>query len=151
MPYYSQNSDITWESCLLRKWLNSTFIRDAFSAEEQQAILLSDIDNHAEQGFDKSISGGKDTQDKLFLLSYSEMKQFLDNPDFRRCKATAYAKAQGAENKNDYCIWWLRSPGYGLSFATYVNSNGEIGYNYVNSKTISIRPAIWLNLNSSIF
>ena len=37
-PYNTEYTDVTWETCSLRQWLNSTFLNTAFSAEEQKKI-----------------------------------------------------------------------------------------------------------------
>ncbi len=31
--YHHQDTSISWEKCYLRKWLNSEFLRNAFSGE----------------------------------------------------------------------------------------------------------------------
>ena len=43
--YNTKFVDITWENCTLRTWLNGEFLAKAFSAEEQSAILLTEVDN----------------------------------------------------------------------------------------------------------
>ena len=117
--YNKQWSDITWEQCTLRSWLNSDFINTAFNMDEQAAILLTDVDNSASQCFDfttvskgaKKTKGGNDTQDRLFLLSYAEAKQYFgieyrENIDSDNVKArvqpTAYCVAHGAFTNSDY-------------------------------------------------
>ena len=39
--YNTEYTDITWETCTLRTWLNSDFLNKAFSSEEQSAILIT--------------------------------------------------------------------------------------------------------------
>ena len=50
-PYNEKYTDITWEQCTLRTWLNETFINKAFSAEERSAIRLTKVDNSSGQGY----------------------------------------------------------------------------------------------------
>ena len=41
-PYDEQDrKNVTWETCTLRSWLNSTFLDDTFSTDEQSMILTS--------------------------------------------------------------------------------------------------------------
>jgi hypothetical protein len=44
--------------------------------------------------------------------------------------------------------WWLRSPGIRGSDAAFVGTGGDVGeYGlYVNSPSVSVRPALWLHL-----
>ena len=152
--YNTKYTDVTWESCSLRTWLNGTFLKEAFSAEEQKAILTTKVDNSKSQGNSSwSTSGGNNTEDKVFLLSYAEAgKHFSSNSD-RICKPTAYAKAQGAyTNDSGNCWWWLRSPGSTQDGAASVSTGGSLGSSdTVGSVNDAVRPAFWLNLESDIF
>src|SRR5574344_1982782 len=38
-PYHETLTSITWEECSLRKWLNSEFLKQAFSEVEQKYII----------------------------------------------------------------------------------------------------------------
>ena len=82
VPYHTENINITWEKCFLRSWLNSDFLQTAFSDTEQSLILEAEVDNSQKQGFRrwnnwKKTKGGKDTEDRIFLLSYLEANQYL--------------------------------------------------------------------------
>ncbi len=94
-PYHTKDFDITWASSSLRKWLNTTFMNQAFSQNEQLQILTT----HVENPDDPSWSGareeynpnefcggrcievslsewhsiGDDTEDKIFLLSQANV------------------------------------------------------------------------------
>ncbi len=48
--YNATETNVTWETCTLRSWLNREFLNEAFSAEEQQAILTTAVDNSNSQG-----------------------------------------------------------------------------------------------------
>ena len=169
-PYNTDYVDITWEQCTLRTWLNNDFISTAFTADEQEAILLTNVDNSRAQcysGYD--TTGGNDTQDKIFLLSYAEANKYFgvqhhsvseatDNTK-SRVQTTAYAIAQGAYTNSRYTTaggaysgwWWLRSPGYCQYYAANVSLDGSLNFDCVDSGDASVRPAFWLNLESSIF
>lgn len=44
-PYHKSLEKVTWENCTLRKWLNNGFLFTAFSPEEREKILLSNVKN----------------------------------------------------------------------------------------------------------
>ncbi len=164
-PYNITGDAATWETCTLRTWLNGTFYNKAFSSAEQTAILTTNVDNSKKQcygGWD--TSGGNDTQDKVFLLSYAEANKHFgvtyDNSNNMKSRVapTAYAIAQGAyidsddkaDDDNDIG-WWLRSPGTYQECAAHVNADGfHFNYNVANDSG-SVRPALWVNLESAIF
>ena len=152
--YHTSETSITWEKSTIRSWLNgyssgsnssgidysrSNFIDTAFSASEQAAIKNTNVVNENNSSY--GTSGGKDTCDKLFLLSESEVCQgdqaaaygFARNAatcdESRRCKSSAYAKARGVFNSSSTTYagntwWWLRSPGNYDVDAMYVGSDG---------------------------
>ena len=166
VPYNTEIKDITWEECTLRAWLNGEFLNKAFSTEEQSAILVTNVDNSKSQGYSEwDTDGGNNTQDRIFLLSYTEANQYLGvTPDDRdntraRVAPTAYAVAQGAyADSNSQTVdgepagwWWLRSPGYFQFFAAYVKYDGSLYHDYVDYDRGVVRPAFWLNLESDIF
>ena len=165
-PYNTDYTSVTWETCTLRTWLNSTFYNKAFSSAEQAAILTTNVDNSKNQCYSGwSTSSGNNTQDKVFLLSYAEANKYFgvtyDNSSNTKSRVapTAYAIAQGAwtsySNKTTDSTyagwWWLRSPGTYQDYAAIVYFVGSLDFNYVDSDSGSVRPALWVNLESKIF
>ena len=165
-PYNTDHTSVTWETCTLRTWLNVTFYNKAFSSDEQAAILTTSVDNGKNQGYSKwSTSGGNNTEDKVFLLSYAEANKYFgvtyDNISNTKSRVapTAYAIAQGAwassSNKTadstDAGWWWLRSPGFYQSSAAYVLGYGLFRGDDVIRVSGSVRPALWVNLESDVF
>ena len=146
--YHSRDTDVTWETCSLRQWLNSTFYNAAFNEEEQTQILTTTVS--ADFNPQYSTNPGSDTQDKLFLLSIDEVKQYFPSNSERVCRATLYAVNQGAyENPSTGgSWWWLRTPGNSSSDASSVNSDGSIDYDdgSVASTKGVVRPAMWISL-----
>lgn len=165
--YNKDTTSVTWETCTLRTWLNGTFYNKAFSSAEQAAILTTNVDNSKNQCYSGwSTSGGNNTQDKVFLLSYAEANKYFgvtyDNSSNTKSRVapTAYAIAQGAwtssSNKTadstDAGWWWLRSPGYYQDCAALVYYDGSLfGFFSVNDASGSVRPALWVNIEAGIF
>ncbi len=61
---------VTWEKSSFRTWLKNSFYKDAFSDGEKALINEVTVDNSSMSG------GGKDTTDKIYLLSPSEVKKY---------------------------------------------------------------------------
>ena len=150
-PYNTEYTDVTWETCTLRSWLNKEFLTAAFSVEEQSAILTTTVDNSdAQASSDYDTSGGNDTDDRVFLLSIMEANRYLEDRTSPRAivTPTTYAIAMGAETYENGTAsgWLLRSPGYQQN---YVATYGSFYYGCsVDDETVVIRPAIRLNLES---
>ena len=165
-PYNTDFTNVTWETCTLRTWLNGTFYNKAFSSAEQSAILTTNVNNSKYQCYSGwSTNGGNNTQDKVFLLSYAEANKYFgvtyDNSSNTKSRVatTAYAIAQGAytnySNKTTdrTCAgwWWLRSPGYYQSRAALVDTDGSLNRNSVDYVSGSVRPALWVNIEKVVF
>lgn len=44
-PYNTERTDVTWETCTLRRWLNTTFFDTAFTSSEKSMIAKTRITN----------------------------------------------------------------------------------------------------------
>ena len=148
--YNSSYRKVTWEKCTLRSWLNRTFLKNAFSADERAKISTTRVS--ADKNPEYSTNPGKATKDKVFLLSIKEAKKYFTT-DFARwvCKGTEYCYAQGAKNgSSGNCWWWLRSPGCNQYDASYFSSDPSFGYAYVGNAVerddAGVRPALWIKL-----
>ena len=159
-PYNTTDTDVTWDTCTLRNWLNSDFLKAAFMGKEQSEILTTSVDNSKNQGYsDYSTDSGNNTQDQIFLLSYREaFDLYFKNDDERKCVPTQYAKAQGAYIRSLYMTdgnatgwWWLRSPAFSHFYATFVTCSGTCYYSNINYDSGCVRPALWINLQSDLF
>ena len=156
--YNNEDVDVTWETCTLREWLNNEFYNTAFTAADKQRIVMAHNENpdsyelFVDNG--TGAEGGNDTDDRIFLLSWTEARDYLDGKlqkyieskeehakyNYNQkllCKATAYAEALGVSVVNNLdscdppdmlgcCSWWLRSPGRISSGAANINANGSV-------------------------
>lgn len=148
--YHGEYESVTWEECDLRRWLNDDFMDSAFTSEEQAKIPEVTVEN--KDNPDYGTDGGNDTQDKVFLLSIDEAEEYFDTDEERQCEPTEYAMANDAyvNSDNGNCWWWLRSPGLYQNCASDVSSNGGVNYSgdFVSNVGVSVRPALWINLES---
>ncbi len=99
---YSDGHKTAWKNSVARKWLNEEFLGEAFSSEEQDRILLSDVKTAS--GWCAAIlDGGTAVQDRIFLPSIAEMILFFDSEEWhdviaeqkRMSKPTNYAYERG--------------------------------------------------------
>ncbi len=151
-PYNTDYKSVTWETCSLRVWLNGEFLNNAFTAEEQRAIIMTTADNSAGQGYSEwNTDGGNDTKDRIFLLSYAEAWSYFGSDSVRQSEATRYAEGRGAYTSGGKCWWWLRSPGFHQRLAARVYTDGSLNSHGVFIDSGCVRPALWINPDSGIF
>lgn len=153
-PFNTERADVTWDTCTLRRWLNSTFINTAFSPEERRMIPVVTIET--EKNIRQNSSFFCPTEDRAFLLTINEAKEYFPSDGVRACKPTpaAAAIAESASLRNDgYAYWWLRSQGYRrYDTVPVVDPDGSLcfgdrGEMWVNSEGWgAVRPAMWISL-----
>ena len=148
-------TEVTWETCSLRAWLNDVFFDEAFSAEEAAAIQNTSVSAEDNPRF--GTDAGEDTIDKVFLLSLTEAEYYLDTQSAKQVSPTAYAKAQGVSVYEDFCSWWLRSPGQSQNMAGYVYDDGSViyqgsqvlrSYGGYFKDDCAVRPCLWVDLSA---
>lgn len=150
MPYNESSADVTWDSCTLRKWLNGTFVDSAFSRKEKASILTVTVKAAGNSFKGSKVKAGKDTQDKVFLLSEDEYKEYFKTKSAAVCEPTVYTRSKYVYMEKGKCMWWLRVPGETQHFAAFVYPSGNWWYNghLVDSLDIGVRPALWINLGA---
>ncbi len=152
--YNKVYTNVTWETCTLRKWLNGTFFNSAFSPDELDMIQITKVTADKNPNYD--TLPGNSVDNKIFLLSVQEAEKYFKSDQARKCVPTDYAISQGVWKNSSYamvgknnCLWWLRSPGYSYIVAAYVSSYGSVDscleVNYFN---VAVRPALWIELGS---
>ena len=149
--YHDTDTDVTWETCSLRAWLNDDFFPAAFTEGERAAVLTTEVDNGTDQRYASggNAAGGNNTRDKVFLLSGQEAVSLLQD---RTCSATDAARSGSFTYGlgEPHCYWWLRSPGEYQSWAECVLDTGGMDSRSVDfsmsRRHLSVRPALWLDL-----
>ena len=148
MAYHNECSEVTWKTCKLRTWLNTTFLNEAFTAEEQ--AQLQPIPEMIPNSPESDEGRGSDTQGKVSLLSIDEVERYFASDEERKCLPTDRALSYHAWFWNQYdgrgneCYWWLRSTGDSPDTAALVTDEGDILYEgwHVNDKDVVVRPVI---------
>ena len=146
---YNENDEyITWKESSLRAWLNDKFMNRAFSDEEKEKVNITEVVNKDNPVF--GTKGGKNTSDKIFLLSLAEVSRKKDGKKYGLLDDEMKACENSDFSKNG-SWWWLRSPGDDRYCAAVVNSDGWVygDGSRVNGSDDGVRPALHLNLSSS--
>lgn len=147
--YNAKDESITWENCSLRKWLNGTFLKTAFTKEERAMIIKATVSADMNPSYRRSA--GNSTTDQIFLLSIEEVTKYFSSDNARQCKATPYCCEKGYVDNEGNCWWWLRSPGKRRHEAADVRGNGficNIGDQITDRRGHAVRPAMWIERSS---
>lgn len=133
-PFDNITTRSNWPNCEMRAWLNGVFFKNAFSFEEQNYVKVVTLEND-------NLS--HPTEDKVFLLSKSEVTKYFPDREKRKC-GSAYLKAVHSRTHFN-CVWWLRSPNKDLDRTMVVLAEGKVleeGFNSGSSEYV--RPAVWV-------
>ena len=184
--YNTNEEDVTWETSSMRSWLNGygvsvnqpktdysrrNFINSAFTSTQRSAIKTTNVVNN--NNIYNGTTDGKNTSDKVFLLSESEVyhtdtaagygfvKDNETDDEAKKSRCSTYAYAMGTwrcyntdaeyTKYNENIWWWLRSPGDSSDNAAVVTYFGWV-YKFgsdVDDDEDGVRPALHLNLSSS--
>lgn len=148
--YHPIDESVTWETCGLRNWLNSTFYNNAFSNLEQQSIVMTTVENIGNTTY--KTDGGNDTQDKVFLLSTEEASLYFNNKEARRAIPTNYAIQEDVYYYRGNTTWWTRTPGDGNHRAILIDRLGTLNLSDCGSVVYNdgegVRPVIWVYLGN---
>ena len=149
-----------WEESSLRTWLNNDFYDQAFSPEEKEKILLSTVENHLRlHSYDRELERLPNTEDKVFLLSFSELEEH--NRNFKEPLTTNTTSYSSTMLDPTHLNWWLRTSYQNqISDGTYIKgaahvisrNDGNKATNYIETLVVTgqnsffkgVRPAIWI-------
>ena len=172
-PYdTSGKKRVLWKDSTIRKWLNDDFYNSAFTEDEKENIVLSFSEGFEKKNDSSRLEGGKpyyhlerETEDKIFLLSYTEMCEYFD-PDPKKgsyfdfqygydevlCYPTEYAKQQlYMLNVKDACGWWLADCFYDSDGVGVISGYGQAQREILlNSSRYAVRPAMWVTWQSDM-
>ena len=144
--YNDVKTDVTWETCSLRSWLNNDFYYSTFNTEEKSRIQTTLVINEDHPEF--GTPGGNNTYDKVFLLSNNEASTYFKTDAERMCYPSPHLLSTGFDPGSTIGTgeWWLRSPGNRSENAVLVTYYGQISpYGSVIYRR-DVRPALWYDL-----
>ena len=175
IPFYTSSSDRTvnsatvyannYEYSTIRAYLNNLngssysvadyssngFLNSAFTTEEQELICTTTVDNSASTtSNDANKYACANTEDKVFLLSYQDVKITYFSSDAERVKyptdfaGATYANKGGGESGGQY---WIRTPDYMMGgLMVIVNYSGDIYDAIVSTSWLGVVPAMYIQL-----
>ena len=154
-PYHEKMESVRWEDCSLRAWLNDSFFTSALTEAQQNAVILSEIDNSPEQaGRYFTYVFTKRTKDQIFLLSGAELEKY--SVDIPQVEPTEYALNKKPVGEGIYLYWWLRgvtSSEINLDTMTStakaqaaIRKTGNVAAP-VDNRNLLVRPTMWIDLN----
>lgn len=122
MQYNETKYHIDWNSSMIKKEMNETFLNKAFTDKEKEKL--------------KDNGNGR-----IFCLSEEEVLKYLSKQE-RKADLTTYLK-----NKDEDAIYyWLRDKNLTNNFASVINDDGEIKtMAKIINQNNAIRPAILLS------
>jgi len=159
----------SWADSDIRSWLNKTFMKAAFTAEEQKAITTTKVKTSGSPI--SGIDGNRDTSDKIYLPSFEEVSNtaygfpvdYTMKSEARKAANTTYLAQKLLDlelnigNKRElkdflgYDAWWLRNPAR-ESCKMYINVKGKHGADgrgRHSHDAAGVRPVLHLNLSKA--
>ena len=154
----------SWETAVLRTWLNEEFFEEAFSEEEKSKILWNETevyDTRKRGYFSAETVTGKTQLERIFLLSWDEVEKYYGKTlPTCYCEPTSYAVSLGAEQTD--VLWWMRGPceriddakGTNTAIPAVKGNTEPDAHNYVlyheeEGVKCGIRPAMRVDLNGT--
>ena len=144
-PILGSGYETSWEDSYLRLWLNDEFIKENFSAEEQERILPVNLAGIGDNG--------EENIDKVFLLSVDEVKKYFPHSE-DAAAFMPYILSVGNPGTKDFPIeldydtyyWWTRTSGITKDLVVCVHYDGSLHEFDSNCDELGVRPAMWVKL-----
>ena len=160
VSYHHEKTFINWDGSDIRTWLNDTFMNTAFTANEINGLLNKNIRTESYENTNNYI----DTEDRVFLLSVKEGRDYFSSNDEGVGIPSNYAKNVSNNGtrmtvlSNGAVNWFLRNTdiigGASYSLVYGVTPSGSVAaapFHYPNNKTNGIRPAMVLKVPSPTY
>lgn len=137
LPYNEEMAVVSWETCSLRKYLNTEFLENNFPPEDRERVLAVKLDNSSCTYLENYQSrGGNDTEDRCFALSVPETEKY----------SGLIGSALGRAGY--YSSFWLRtSMKEGADYGALMYREGTV-YEDMNPVTYptGVHPVMWVLL-----
>lgn len=162
VPYELEEDEetlYTWENSELRQYLNGRFLRTAFTGDEQERILVSELQNSDNPIY--GTDGGNTTYDMIFVLSLEEAENYFTTENVKSyltpsviMRHKPYSKKELdllKENGGRYPSesFMLRTPGenaYGVCVLDMKSKSKQSWKNRrISTWELPIRPAMWIS------
>jgi len=150
--YHDTDTPTTWATSNIRNFLNYDFYNSFNDYERASIVEISSVNENNQW---HGTNGGEPTQDKIFLLSISEVikyfgdsNQLSNRPRNARIISDKYDEKRIAHYNKTASWWWLRSPGSFGFRAARINPDGSLDMSstHIHDAEGGIRPAIWIDI-----
>ena len=152
---YNDRDIAGWRDCSLRRWLNSDFIAMTFSDTEAKMLLETHCLGTENPGtWDPERDA---TEDRVFLMSEDEARNWFRGHAVRECFATPYAMFKSKFTSHGFpqvldvserkCLWLLRQT-RANSCLMAKSAPGKVIVESLERSDYSsfVRPAMWIHL-----
>ena len=126
-PYNEEMEDVTWESCSLRKWLNEDFYDMAFTEDEKACIPTVTLTNPDDTFEATSGVGGKDTKDKVFILSTDDIRKYYPYSSWIEEETCGYSQAL-ITDATPFAVTGKETRTYSITMHNFKDTLEENGY-----------------------
>ena len=137
---FGYDESAKWEDSLLRVWMNTEFLSSALT--EDESIMLGNPEN------DRKTETQTDNipRDRAFLLTVSELEQYLPDEKDRCCQFSLYADSC-LPRRNAY--WFISVSKEDGLYLGEVDPLGRILQPTLRrgDSQDGVRPAVWVSLN----
>ena len=101
----------SWEYSSIRQWLNDTFYKTAFDGLQKEIVSKSEIKNDSATTRSNAVCvPDKNTEDKVFLLSYKECTSGVNTYYSKLIAMLPVTATEYASNIGTDSYYWTRSP-----------------------------------------
>ncbi len=134
-----------WETCSVRRELNTDFVNNMLTKEEQANIVPVYIDNNTDLHF-----GSRDikAEDKLFYISLADARRYFKSDRDRMAPITKFGMRSMLWTVFDqYGHWWTRTKGVLPLDTYYIRDGVPMSENSTvqggNQEYFGVRPAMY--------
>ena len=157
---HTNSTDVTykWSESNINKWLNSDADDGFIKKYGLEDVPMAAVEHKTEEGADNSTQPEETTNEKVFILSKDEAKNYFSDNNARK----TYGISSGTDTRERN--WLLRTPAAEASRVYFVNYNGAIMGDVISGSTstgalidgsweagsnkFKVRPAFWIDLQS---
>ena len=141
MVYNNRDSNITWENCSLRKWLNRDFYNEAFNINERSALKRAQEDALG---------------DNVYLASVEDFEKYgsiFGSRNEVRYGDTGYSSSVFNAEYTEYAEksngWWIRLSENDDSVC-YASNYGDISTDMNMTYKHGVRPVLHIDLSKNV-
>lgn len=147
---YASNNEVRWEMSNVRAFLNNDFFAGAFNVQEQEVLAVNTVKAEKNpQAMYYDNDPGADTEDKVYIFSYSEYEKYKDVNG-----VTEYLASTAAQQKSYWYYTWLRNPAGRINgTVALIAQNGLKGVAELNQMRVygttlpcGVRPVITVQI-----